>query len=182
MPGGSDRLHRMEYGGLRKSGWTIRNSRVIVNFNYSGTHLFSPFFDLRAACFCVPLIPCSQGGFVETRSPCVTCHQGESARCYFSLNKQGIAVLAISRLFYLVLPISVFLRTSLSRSPPCSSASTWRSKHLAEGIYYLTIGSCFIVGSLLWRRLTFIVKRHRDNRRMEQGIAEYLNQKAATKE
>jgi hypothetical protein len=49
-----------------------------------------------------------------------------------SSSSQGIAVLAISRLFYPVLVIFALLRTSLSRSLPCSTPPPGRISGIPE--------------------------------------------------
>ena len=46
---------------------------------------------------------------------------------------------------------------------------------------FLLIGSCLIVASLLWRRISSRVKRYRDSHRMESTIAEYLSKAASEK-
>jgi hypothetical protein len=51
------------------------------------------------------------GDFVETSSSSVTRHLGCFARCYFSLDNQGIAVLAILGFFKKPTPISTVLPT-----------------------------------------------------------------------
>jgi hypothetical protein len=52
---------------------------------------------------------------------------------------------------------------------------------VTEGIYYLLIGSCLIVGSVMLRRIAAVVQRHRDSLRMERGIADYLTKAASEK-
>jgi hypothetical protein len=52
---------------------------------------------------------------------------------------------------------------------------------VAEAIYYLVVGSCLIVGSLVLRRVAAGIQRHRDSLRMERGIADYLTKAASEK-
>jgi hypothetical protein len=94
---------------------------------------------------------------------------------------RGIAAVAIFRFVGKLCLISAFLIIILQWRPLCSSYPARRSNHLAEGIYYLLIGTCLIVGSVLLRRATSGVQRHRDSHGMERGVAEHLNQVAAEK-
>jgi Uri superfamily endonuclease len=52
---------------------------------------------------------------------------------------------------------------------------------VAEGTYYLFVGSCLIVGSLVLRRVAASIQRHRDSLRMERGIADYLTKATSEK-